>query len=557
MLRVLRELFLDLLITGYAFYKVEPSSDNTNIKIKPLCPLDVFLDKNIESPYVKDSYRAVVRHWMTKNEILNRYGKELSRDDITFLKQHWESIRDEGDYYIKSDVEGSRGILAGEEIVIPGYPRERDGIYNDYIPVYEVEWLETDKDFVLQRYETVRIGEDIFITRGKSENVIRSKDNPSYCGLSVNGVYFLNRGSKPHSLVLACASLQDKYNILNFYRDKLIASSGTTGDFVDISMLPTFLGQSMPERLQKFIAYKKTGIAPIDSSQPGRLENGQASMNTIFNGFDDTIKVQAIQAIQVAIEAIEKTVSDITGVFRERLGGIEQRDAVTNIKQGVNNSFIITKQYYHQMDLIVNEILLDCLNLAKKVYKNGLTGTLILGDKYQKIFTALPEYFTLTDHDIRILTSSDIMKDLEYLKQLIPELAKSGIMSPEIILEALTAKSITEIKSKAMLAIKKQKEENNQLQQLSKQLEEMQGQFQQCQKELEKANKKIEQLNESKMQLEQQKMQLEYKVDWFNAQTDRSYKDKMAEEARRRTEAEMAQLIDGNPYNDKIRQIGE
>jgi hypothetical protein len=34
------------------------------------------------------------------------------------------------------------------------------------------------------------------------------------------------------------------------------------------------------------------------------------------------------------------------------------------------------------MDLIVNEILLDCLNEAKIVYKNGLTGTIILGDKY-------------------------------------------------------------------------------------------------------------------------------------------------------------------------------
>jgi len=65
------------------------------------------------------------------------------------------------------------------------------------------------------------------------------------------------------------------------------------------------------------------------------------------------------------------------------------------------------------MDLIVNEMLLDCLNLAKVVYKNGLTGTIVLGDKYQKVFTALPEYYTLTDYDIRIITSSDVVKDLE------------------------------------------------------------------------------------------------------------------------------------------------
>ena len=94
--------------------------------------------------------------------------------------------------------------------------------------------------------------------------------------------------------MLQCANLQDKYDILGFYRDRLVASSGTTGDFVDVSLLPTFLGKNMPERLQKFIAYKKGGIAPIDSSQPGRMENGGAAPNTIFNGFDDTLSVQAI-----------------------------------------------------------------------------------------------------------------------------------------------------------------------------------------------------------------------------------------------------------------------
>jgi len=69
-------------------------------------------------------------------------------------------------------------------------------------------------------------------------------------------------------------------------------------------------------------------------------------MNTIYNGYDDTVKLPTIQAIQTAIDAVEQTTSSITGVFRERLNGIEQKDAVTNIKQGVQNSFIITKQYY-------------------------------------------------------------------------------------------------------------------------------------------------------------------------------------------------------------------
>jgi hypothetical protein len=65
------------------------------------------------------------------------------------------------------------------------------------------------------------------------------------------------------------------------------------------------------------------------------------------------------------------------------------------------------------MDLLTEEILTDCLNLAKIVYKKGLTGTLILGDKFQKIFTALPKYFTTSDWDIHVIANSEITRDLE------------------------------------------------------------------------------------------------------------------------------------------------
>lgn len=46
---------------------------------------------------------------------------------------------------------------------------------------------------------------------------------------------------------------------------------------------------------------------------------------------------------------------------------------------------------------------------------------------------------------------------------------------------------------------------------------------------------------------------MEDKVEWYKAQTDRRYKEEMAAEAKRRTEVEIQQLHDGNPYNDKMR----
>ena len=556
---VLRDLLLDLLVTGYTFYRVEPTIGNNNVKIKVLSPLNTFIDRNIESPYIKDSYRVVIRHWMSKNQILNKYGKEMSNKDRQLLKDKWESLYDNAMYYVRmgKSEDGlpiTDGLLAGTE-VIPGYPSEESSKSSELIPVYEVEWLEVDDKFKMDRYETIRIGEEIYILKGKNDKVIRSKTNPDYCCLSVNGVYLLNRGSEPYSLVLACADQQDRYDLLHFYRDNLVANSGTVGDWIDETLIPEHLGVKFSERLAKWISLKKQGIGLLNSASPGRAEAGATPLNTIFNGYDDTVKVQAIQAIQLAIEATESTVSSITGVFRERLNGIEARDAVTNIKIGQNNSFVITKQYNHQMDLIVNEILLDCLNLAKIVFKNGLQGTLILGDKFQKVFTALPEYFTVTDHDIRIVTSSDIVRDLEQVKSIIPEFVKSGGLPPDIIIEAITCKSLPDLKYKINIAMEQQKRENNKILELSKQSEELQKQLQEASKQLKQCQSKIEQLNQAKLELEKEKAAMEDKVEWYKAQTDRRYKEEMAAQAKRRTDLEMQQLQDGNPYNDKIHQI--
>jgi hypothetical protein len=153
MMTKLRSLLLDLLITGYTYYRVRPTSNKNNVCIEVLNPLNTFVDRHPESPYAKTAQRAVVRKWMTKEQILNMYGNELSREDLEKFEETWEHSLNESSYYIRTMtndcIPQTDGLRAGEEI-IPGYP---DGAFTNYnhrlIPVYEVEWIETDKDFVM------------------------------------------------------------------------------------------------------------------------------------------------------------------------------------------------------------------------------------------------------------------------------------------------------------------------------------------------------------------------------------------------------------------------
>lgn len=550
----LRKIFLDLLISGDTFYRVKPSANGTNIQIESPSPLNTFPERNPNSPYVKDCSRIVIRKWLTEAEVLNTYGKDLSKKDIEKIKDRWTNSYSSSSTYIRTtNGKLNPDIQSGVEI-IPGYPKE--GYLNHrLIEVYEVEWIETDSDFVMHRHSATKIGTDIYIIDEVDKDVVRTQDNPSKCTLSVNGVFYLNENSEPYSLVKACMTLQDKYDLLCYYRDNLIATSGTTGEWLDISLIPAKLGVNFSERVQKWLAYKKSGLGLIDTSQEGRMASGQAPINTIFNGFDDTIKVQSIQAIQLAIDSIEQTVSSITGVFKERLNGISQKDAVTNVQTSVNNSFVITKQYYHQMDILTEEILIDCLNTGKKVYKKGLTGIINLGDKQQKIFTALPENFTVTDYGITVKTSSDITQEIEQMKQILPQLIQAQLLPADILFETITCKSLTSIKTRIRKALAKQKAENNQLQQAMQQVQQLQQQLQESQKQVQKYEQQIQQLAKQADNFKQEELKQKMDLEWFKAQTDRQFKDRQAEEDAKRTELERQQLYDGNPYNNKVKQL--
>jgi hypothetical protein len=72
---------------------------------------------------------------------------------------------------------------------------------------------------------------------------------------------------------------------------------------------------------------------------------------------------------------------------------------------------------------------------------------------------------------------------------------------------------------------------------------------------LQKAQQKVQQLDEARLKLEQEKINLDYQVNWFKAKTDDRYKDRQMTVEEKRTEIELAQLHDGNPYNDKIKEI--
>lgn len=555
----LKTLFLDILIVGQCFYKITIPRKGETPDIEILNPLDVFYERNEHSPFIKDSTRAVVRRYLDKQQIISRYGSKLSNEDIEEINTKLINYSDTNSNVVYVRTEGG-GLVSGvgvstvDEYNNDTYDRRRYDLY----PVYEIEWISNNKykdkegktRYRMDRYEVIRIGQDIHICLGKDDDVIRSIEHPDRCTIKLGGVSYNDRNGTPFSLVLATASLQDKYNVLFYQRDALIASSGIKGDFLDVAQLPSFLGKTPQERLIKWNAYKKKlGIALINTAQDG----SQSNLNTIYKGYDDTLDGNAINALQLAINQIEEVCSSITGVYRESLGSIEQKDAVTNVETGIKQSNIITKQYFSLMDNITSEVLKDALNAAKISYKEGMVGSIILGNKLQKVFTIDPQKFSFTDYDVHIADNSDIVKDMQKIETMTYEFIKAGNVDADVIIEGVTAESLSDFKYDLLKSISKKKEEANQSNEMLQKIQQYEQELAKAQKEIQALTKKANDIEQAKLQVKTDEINKKYDVQKEANETTKEKVNNDYELDKKRTDIEYGQLFDGNPYNNKVK----
>lgn len=560
----MESLMIDMCVSGTAYYRVRPSLSGDNIRFEVSNPLDTFVEKNPNSNYLADSRRAVIRKYMSIEDIIAEYYNDLKDEHIKILKD-WKAsegaTKNSNFVYVRGSSanksvwdKNHKNILGGLE-VHPLWDGDSNvtKLNNNLIIVYDVEWIEVDyKTGIQTRHEGTKIGDSIYITRGEVEDVIRTKDAPNKCRLSLNGLFFLDKNGEPNSIILKTIDLQNRFDLLSFYKDNLIASSGTVGDWLDLAYVPQVLGVELPERLQKWLAYKKQGLGLIDSSQ-----EGAQMMNTIFNGYDDTIKAQSIQAIELAMQSIQHRVSMITGVLPEAMAQYEQRDAVSNVQLGVKTTMLLTKQLFKAMDVLYKEANYDMLNLSKLVWPNGMTGTIVLGNKAQ-IFTALPEYYTVTDFDVHIEDSAKSFQDVQSLKAISGELVRGGAADLNDVTNIMTASSMTELKRNIDRSIAKKKAENDMLNQMQQQIQqyeqsmqEMQRNLQAMQQENAQLQKQVESNNQMKMQMEAERIAIERE----RVRNDKEYNDKSIEVKQQQVQAQVAQIYDVNPYNDKIKEV--
>ena len=89
----LRELLTDLLIGGCCYYRVKPSGGKDNLCLDILNPLDTFIERNPNSFFLNKSRRAVIRRWLTKDEVLEEFGEDLTSNAISKIEDYFSDVQ--------------------------------------------------------------------------------------------------------------------------------------------------------------------------------------------------------------------------------------------------------------------------------------------------------------------------------------------------------------------------------------------------------------------------------------------------------------------------------
>jgi len=571
--RKLATLTHDLIVTGECYYRVYYERMGSDPIFEVIKPENFFHNKNTNTPFLEGTDAIVHREYLTHKQVAAKYGKFMTKEQMKELFGGRYMSRTARSLNSGLDIE----LYYGEEDPMLGQ-KHFNSAYT--VEVCHIEWLATNEEKIdpdeqrrlqvvesgikykpsdkirrVDRYEGTRIGGTVYVNCGKSEYIPRTQNNPYTCGFSYGGVLNNDRGGKPYSIVGALKDIQDIYDLTMFHRDNLLANSGVKGDRINIASIPKVLGTDFMDRFFKFTALKKIGYELIDPTEQG------AQMFNHYGDFDNTVDGNALQSINGILQQLEHQADIIAGTSPQMLGNIEEREAVSNVRQGMKQTMMINHSLFELFRANQNRIMSDLLRMAQITYRDGRKISYIAGsDSYT--FEILPDKFSFTDYAIAISYASKDTVKVEQMRALAKELVNSGVVDPDTITTAVLSDSITEISRIISAGWAKKKAETDQIgqaqqqiEQQNKQLKEMTGELNNIKQQLEASKKSNTKVKEEEVRLGHEEAIKKLELEREKLEVSRDYNAAQIELKKETVQLEREQLYLGVGNSKEIKNL--
>lgn len=462
-----------------------------------LNPLDIDYDKDPDLEFVEDGDWAMTRKYAHASTVIDIFGEYLTDEQILELENPQQASADSYLLY-RSEASGSdenmyRNRLV-ECITVYWKSRKRIGFLQYPDPITgSPEEMVVEEGFRLPgemremgakvRYEWVnevwegtRIDGRFYVNINPLSNQRTSLDNPSRCKLPINGRKYSDINSDNISLVSLGIPFQLNYNIFKYRMELAIARSKDIIAQFDINMIPKKWD------MDKFMYFVEgTGIAWVDYNKEGiQLSPQHQSV------LDMSIKTIA-QYLQL-LESIQMEWEKISGVNRQRQGGIGPYEGKAASQQAIVQSSHITEDLFRKFARFEQRELQGLVDYSKEAWVNGKKGMYVMPDNTIEMLDIDSIQYMESEYGVFVSDAGRDQDKLEQARALGQSMVQNGVPA-SAVLDMFDTENYSGLKAKIEKAEKAQKELQIAQERAKKEQLEKQQQLQQQQMEMDRVEK--------------------------------------------------------------------
>lgn len=493
-----KEVSKDYFTTGEAYTREIYCGEGKTPQKVHIRPEEFFTNRPKGDRDLKNTDVFVYKRRMTVHNILKLLGDKITKKEAEKLFSSYTTLNDtvtmpHGPGDVNIDIKaGEQMDTVPDSALKTGWsnmPLNSDGkLIGDLVDFYHVEWLASTRIpdgkgghvYREDRYEVYRVGYEIYIGARRCDEAPRKKDTLWKTKSSYDGIINTSTTGEVASLVNDMREIQDMYDIMMFFRNNFVANSGVSGSRVNAAAIPKVLGSKFMERLTKWITIRKQGIELIDPTEEG------ASLFQHYGDFNAAISGEGINAVNAILESLMAQADIISGVPRQLLGVIEQRDAVENVKVGINQVSVLSLEMFRDIDKLMARGMQATLDNYKYAYRDKpLEGVYSHGLATVPFFIT-PDSFSTTDYQVTVVSAGIENAKLLKIQTLAKEFAGAGALSPDVLIKLVNKKSVVEIEHILETSMLEHQEKMMNVQQLQQQLEEASTQINQLEAEIQR-----------------------------------------------------------------------
>tara|TARA_R110002049_G_scaffold231127_1_gene403368 strand:- start:13425 stop:15824 length:2400 start_codon:yes stop_codon:yes gene_type:complete len=482
--------FKDALIMGEEIYMFDIV--NGEVIFEKLNPLKVHTLRGGFSNRIEDSDVIVLDDFWSPGKIQDTYYNDLSEIDVKKLDEgKWnsgttnldgvtEAVDDEEglrllnreamDSYIEStgiyDSKGSEGRNSytdtyGNVRVLRMFWRSMKKVlkvtYFDELGKKQTKFRaedyvvnkamgETSKViWIPQWWKGVKIGEDTYLQIKPKEIQYNKLDQPSFNSCGIVGQVYNSGDEESVTLVDRAKPFQYLYDI-SWYRVNE-ALSKYLGSIVELDLAKVPTGWSVTKWL--YFA-RKSGISVVDSFKEGQKGMAKGKLaGSVGNTTGRVLEQRVGDFIQTHIEMMEfakAQMDEITGVSRQRLGKVENRETVGGVERAVSQSNYITEELFTMHDYCKKRCFQMLIETAKIALKGrNIKFSYIADDMTRQIAEIDGDQFAEEEYGLMVSNDDEINRMQQKLDGMVQMGLQNQMLSFSTAIKIYNSPSVREI----------------------------------------------------------------------------------------------------------------